>query len=97
MTAAPTSDVRTALDRFLLAAYEHAEATAHASPLPTDDLAKQLSIAPPLAEKIATFLEAEGLLDYDNQAVDITIKGMLRAEALLHPRSAKAPPPDSDA
>lgn len=81
------SDVRVLLDRFLLATYEHAQTTNHESSIPTDDVAKKLGISDPLAEKVATFLESEGLLDYENQAVDITIEGMLRAESLLRPRS----------
>jgi Mn-dependent DtxR family transcriptional regulator len=87
--SAEVSDVRVVLDKFLLATYQHAEATNHESPIATDDLAKKLGISDPFAEKIATFLESEGLLDYDNQAVDITIEGMLRAESLLRPRPAK--------
>lgn len=83
------SDVRAVLDKFLLATYDHAQTTAHESPIKTDDLATKLGISAPFAEKVATFLESEGLLDYDNQAVDITIEGMLRAESLLRPRPAK--------
>jgi Mn-dependent DtxR family transcriptional regulator len=83
------SDVREVLDKFLLATYEHAQATAHEKPISTDEVAKKLGISAPFAEKVATFLESEGLLDYDNQAVDITIEGMLRAESLLRPRPAK--------
>lgn len=86
---APVTDVRVLLDKFLLATYEHGQTTAHESPIKTDDLAKQLAISAPFAEKVATFLESEGLLDYDNQAVDITIEGMLRAESLLRPRPPK--------
>jgi Mn-dependent DtxR family transcriptional regulator len=92
MASAAKTDVRATLDRFLLAAYDHAEDTSHASPIATDDLAERLSISPDFAEKIATFLESEGLLDYDNQAVDITIQGMLRAESLLNPPPTKPPP-----
>jgi len=87
--APDVSDVRVVLDKFLLATYEHAQKTAHESSIKTDDVAKQLSISEPFAEKVATFLESEGLLDYENQAVDITIEGMLRAESLLRPRPAK--------
>jgi Mn-dependent DtxR family transcriptional regulator len=83
------SDVRVVLDKFLLVTYEHAESTNHESSIPTDDVAKKLGISGPFAEKVATFLESEGLLDYDYQAVDITIEGMLRAESLLRPRPAK--------
>lgn len=83
------SDVRVVLDKFLLATYEHAQATNHEGTIPTDDVAKKLGISGPFAEKVATFLESEGLLDYDNQAVDITIEGMLRAESLLRPRPPK--------
>jgi Mn-dependent DtxR family transcriptional regulator len=83
------SDVREVLDKFLLTTYEHAQTTNHESSIPTDDVAKKLAISGPFAEKVATFLESEGLLDYDNQAVDITIEGMLRAESLLRPRPPK--------
>lgn len=90
------SDVREVLDRFLLVTYEHAQESAHETPIPTAEVAKHLRISEPFAEKIATFLESEGLLDYDNQAVDITIEGMLRAEQLMRPgatssASARAP------
>ena len=83
--AGKVSDVRVVLDKFLLATYEHAKATNHESAIPTDEVAKKLGISEPFAEKVATFLESEGLLE--NQAVDITIEGMLRAESLLRPRS----------
>lgn len=77
------------LDKFLLATYEHARTTKHESSIPTKDVATKLGISGPFAEKVATFLESGGLLDYENQAVDITIEGMLRAESLLRPRPPK--------
>jgi hypothetical protein len=83
VSSPPASDIRKTLDAFLLLAHHHAAATQHAKATPLADLARELGIADGLAEKVAVFLESEGMIDYDDQAVDITIPGILRAEKLL--------------
>lgn len=76
-------DIRHTLDGFLVLAYRRVVEAAHADSIVVEEIARALTIPEELAVKVATFLEAEGLIDYDNQAVDVTIPGMLRAEALL--------------
>jgi Mn-dependent DtxR family transcriptional regulator len=77
------ADTRVTIDRFLVLTYEQANLSEHAAPLPLATLAAQLQIPPKLAEKIADFLERTGLVNYDDQAVDLTIEGMLKVEELM--------------
>jgi hypothetical protein len=78
-----SGDIRKTLDAFLLAALRASEELDHERPVALDELARAVGIGPHLAEKIATFLEGEGLVDYDDQAIDITVEGILRAEDIL--------------
>ena len=79
---APT-DTRRSLDAFLMAVYRGSLAVGHDQAVPLAAIAGELAVGERLAHKIAAFLETEGLVDYDDQAVDITIEGMLRAEEIL--------------
>ncbi len=81
------TDIKSILDTFLLAAHRRSEAIQHEKGIPLAELAREVSISDGLAEKVATFLESEGLVDYDDQAIDITVLGMLRAEALVRRRA----------
>ena len=90
MPPAGPHDIRKTLETFLLLAYEAAAGARHAKAMPLAEIAEKLAIAPGLAEKVAEFLESEGLIDYDDQAVDITIPGMLHAEKILRGE----PPPE---
>jgi hypothetical protein len=83
-------DVKQTLEAFLILAYRHVVAAEHTKALALHDIARKLKIPEALAVKLAVFLESEGLLDYDDQAVDITIPGMLRAEAILRGESGIA-------
>ena len=69
----------------MIIVYRHATKFEHATPMPLTTIQKELELSEALAEKIAEFLETEGLVDYDDQAVDITIPGMLRTEEILAP------------
>jgi hypothetical protein len=77
------ADVRLSVEALLVLAYRRVVAAEHAKPIPLEDLARELDMSEGLSEKIAGFLESEGLIDYDDQAVDVTIPGMARAEAIL--------------
>jgi len=77
------SDIRKTLDSFILAALKASEALSHERAVPLEELATSVGIGRHLAEKIAAYLEAEGLVDYDDRAIDITIDGILRAEEIL--------------
>jgi Mn-dependent DtxR family transcriptional regulator len=77
------ADIRKTLDAFLLAAHKASEAVSYERAVPLTELATAVGIGPHLAEKVADFLEGEGLVDYDDQAIDITIEGILRAEDIL--------------
>jgi hypothetical protein len=71
------------LEVFLVTLYRRATAAEHATPTPLREIAKELVLSEGLAEKIAEFLESQGVIDYDDQAVDITIPGMIRAEEIM--------------
>jgi hypothetical protein len=77
------TDVRESVEALLVLAYRRAVAAEHLKAIPLEELARELRMSEGLSEKIAGFLESEGLVDYDDQAVDITIPGMVRAEAIL--------------
>lgn len=86
MTGEPENaagDTRRTLDAFLLAAYRGAVAVRHEQAVPIAAIATELSIGERLAHKVAAFLETEGLIDYDDQAIEITVEGMLRTEEML--------------
>ena len=83
------------LELFLVAVYRGVTKAEHATPIPLRDIATELGLSENLAEKVAEFLESQGLIDYDDQAVDITIPGMIRTEELLAPtpeRTSGTPP-----
>lgn len=80
MATAAAASIRQILEAFLVAAHRAAQESDHAEPVLVTDIAKELGISEPLAEKVAVFLETEGLLDYDDQSVDITVAGMLHVE-----------------
>lgn len=82
-SSAATPDLEQTLDAFLLLTYARVVAAEHTKAVPLVEIARKLAIPEGLAEKVAAFLETEGLVDYDDQAVDITITGMLRAEGLM--------------
>ena len=98
-STARVPDVKKTLEAFLVLAYQRVVGAKHAKAAPLDDLARELKLPEELAEKIARFLESEGLVDYEDQAVDLTIPGMLKAESLLRgdrvdrPDAAKVAPP----
>ncbi len=90
-----TKDV---LQLFLVAVYRRAIKVDHATATPLRELAAELGLSEAFAEKVAEFLESQGLIDYDDQAVDITIPGMVRAEEMVRAQSKRAQsdeaPPD---
>ena len=98
MTAAASkpADIRTTLDAFLTAVHGASQEAAHGKPKPLADVARELGIPEALAIKVAVFLESEGLIEYDEQAVDITIAGMLEVEAGKRVGDRKPAPPDKD-
>ena len=76
-------DTRQTLESFLRFVYARATDAAHAKATPLADVTQELGIAPALAAKIATFLEGQGLIEYADQTVDITVTGMLQVEKIL--------------
>ena len=86
-TVAGKTSTKQLLEVFLVTVYRRATKAEHATATPLRDLAQELELSEGLAEKIAEFLESQGVIDYDDQAVDITIPGMIRAEEILSPRS----------
>lgn len=84
-------DVRDTIDRFLVAAYERGQKAEWAQSAATDAIASELGVPPALAKKVADFLEREGLVDHEDQAVDLTVEGILRAESILRGRRKSAP------
>jgi Mn-dependent DtxR family transcriptional regulator len=87
-------DTKHLVEAFLVHAYRAVAAFGHAKAISVDDLAKSLGVPTEIAEKVAAFLEAQGLVDYDNQAVDVTIPGMIKAEALLRGERDESARPD---
>lgn len=79
----PDGDMRETLDRFLVVTYERAKLGAYEAPVSVAQVAADMGVPLALATKIARFFEHEGLVDYDDQAVDITVEGILRAETIL--------------
>jgi hypothetical protein len=77
------------LDAFLVTVYRRATKAEHAKPTPLSEIANELELSEGLSEKVAEFLESQGLIDYDDQAVDITIPGMIRSEDILAPRTVR--------
>lgn len=75
-------DIRVTLDRFLGMAYDKSREGGYAARLHVEALSAELGIAPKLGEKIANYLETQGLLNYDSQAVDLTVEGILKAEEI---------------
>jgi len=63
-------------------AYDKSREAAYATRLPVEALSAELGIAPKLGEKVASYLETQGLLNYDSQAVDLTVEGILKAEEI---------------
>jgi hypothetical protein len=88
------ADVRLLVEALLVLAYRRVVAAEHAKPVPLEALARELDMSEGLSEKIAGFLESEGLIDYDDQAVDVTIPGMVRAEAILRGEPVARPTAD---
>lgn len=82
MTPTTTDDIRVTMDRFLFAVYEEQRRGGYATRVGLDTLAALLSVSAPLTEKIAQFLEREGLLELDQDLVDLTVEGILRAESI---------------
>ncbi len=78
-----SAPIEKTLQDFLLLAYRRMVDGRYAKATALADLARELGVADGLGVKIAVFLESEGLVDYDDQAIDVTIPGMMRAEALL--------------
>ena len=82
VSAASDGDIRVTLDRFLGMAYDKSREAAYSTRLPVEALSAELGIAPKLGEKVANYLETQGLLNYDSQAVDLTVEGILKAEEI---------------
>jgi Mn-dependent DtxR family transcriptional regulator len=83
ITADGGDDLADAIDACLIAAYRAARAALYATAPTTIEIAEATTLAIDLVEKIAMYLERKGLVDYDNQQLDITVEGILRAQAIL--------------
>ena len=77
---------------FLVTVYRHATKSEHGKATPLTEIAAELGLSEGLSEKVAEFLESQGLVDYDDQAVDITIPGMVKTEEILAPSEGNARP-----
>lgn len=82
MSKTAPDDLRKTLDRFLVALYDEQRRTGYEARVGLDTLATSLSVTPSLTEKIAQYLEREGLLELDQELVDLTVEGILRAESI---------------
>lgn len=91
MTTTGPDDIRLTMDRFLLALYEAQRASGYADRVGLAALAGTLSVTPALTEKIAHYLEREGLLDFEHELVDLTVEGILRAESIARDALGKRP------
>ncbi|MFO0604072.1 MAG: hypothetical protein U0324_12900 [Polyangiales bacterium] len=78
----PHDDMRDTIDEFLVAVVRHARGKGYAEAAPAAEVAAGLGIPGPLGRKVAEFLEREGLVDYEDQNVDPTVEGILRAESI---------------
>lgn len=91
MTTPGPDDIRKTMDRFLLALYESQRASGYADRVGLAELATSLSVTPALTEKIAHYLEREGLLDFEHELLDLTVEGILRAESIARDELARRP------
>ena len=90
MTTSATDDIRLTMDRFLTIVYREQRQSGYAVRVGLDTLAVALAVTPALAAKIAQYLEREGLLELEQELVDLTIEGILRSESIG--RDAARPP-----
>ncbi|MDB4932708.1 MAG: hypothetical protein JWM10_5192 [Myxococcaceae bacterium] len=92
MAATAPDDIRVTMDRFLVATYDEQRAHGHATRVGLDTLAASLAVTPALIEKIAQYLEREGLLEFEQDLVDLTVEGILRAESIARDAARKPDP-----
>ena len=90
MTPTTPDDIRLTMDRFLLIVYREQRPSGYAVRVGLDTLAVALAVTPELTAKIAQYLEREGLLELEQELVDLTIEGILRSESIA--RDAARPP-----
>lgn len=83
MADAPADDLRKTLDRFLTTLYASQRKNDHALPLDLSVMTVEVAIPAALTEKIARYLEHEGYLEFEKDQVDLTVEGILKAEAIL--------------
>lgn len=83
-------DIRETMDRFIAALYERQRAESYRAAVELDAFAVGLGVVDRLATKIALYLEREGFLEFDKDAVDLTVEGILRAEGILREKALKA-------
>jgi Mn-dependent DtxR family transcriptional regulator len=89
MAASAPDDIRVTMDRFLIATYDEQRAHGYAARVGLDALTAALALAPALVEKIAQYLEREGLLEFEQDMVDLTVEGILRAESIARDAARK--------
>lgn len=80
--------IRSQIDRFLEIVYAQAQRSGYAEMITLGEIVAQSGMPFRLVEKISRYLEREGLLEYGQRAVDLTVEGIMRVESLLAAREA---------